>query len=230
MFPASFSPSLHALPDATGRTSPRRPGATLPTYFLPISWCQLRAHTQSQRPSVLITHLSCHHPWSEQEALGTPGPPPSSECDLRVVRAHGGGPRHFSPGLGEGAPSLPPLPPSPLFPAALMLEGAARRTWTMTQRRTPWCLPNGSGRAGGTAQSTVRLRLPHSHALSTASPQLPTSLPSFLSTGPRVAPGLCLSPPSPPALHTVTPAASIPCSSPAKRNCKGGEAARARGL
>ena len=173
--PASSSPSLHSLPEANCRTSPGRPGTILPTHFLPISWCQLRAHTQSQLPSVLITHPSCHRPWSVQEALGTPGPPPSSECDLRVGRARGGGPRQLSPGLGEGAPSLPPLPPSPLFPTALMLEGAARRTWTMTQRRTPWCLPSGSGHAGGTAQSTVRPHLPHLHALPTASPQLPTS-------------------------------------------------------
>ena len=34
----------------------------------------------------------------------------------------------------------------------------------------------------------------------------------------------------PPVSGTVNPAASIPCSNPAKWNCKGGTAARARGL
>lgn len=157
MSPASFSPSLHALPEASYPASPSCPCAMLPTHFLPISWCQLKAHTQSQLPSVLITRQSCHRPWNAQEALGTLGPHPSSECDPRLGRAYGGGPHQLSPGLGEGAPSLPPPPPSPVFPAALMLVGAARRTWTMTQRRTHWCLPSGSGLAGGTAQSTVRL-------------------------------------------------------------------------
>ncbi|XP_036706908.1 segment polarity protein dishevelled homolog DVL-3 isoform X3 [Balaenoptera musculus] len=78
-------------------------------------WCRLRAHTQSQLPSVLTTHRNCHRPWSAQEALGTPGPHPST----------------------------------------LMLVGAARRTWTMTQRLTPWCLPSESGHDGGMAQSTL---------------------------------------------------------------------------
>lgn len=85
-------------------------------------------------------------------------------------------------GWGEGGPSLPPLPPSPLFPAALMLVEAARRTWTMTQRRTPWCLPSASGHAGGMAQSTVRLpeqtpSLPTPTPSPAASIQLPASLP-----------------------------------------------------
>lgn len=153
---ASFSPSLMPCQKPTIPFS-LGPCALLSMHFLPISWCRLRAHTQSQLPSVLTTHRNCHRPWSAQEALGTPGPHPSSECDLRVGRAHGGGLRQLSSGLGEGAPSLPPPPPSPLFPAALMLVGAARRTWTMTQRLTPWCLPSESGHDGGMAQSTVRL-------------------------------------------------------------------------
>lgn len=39
-------------------------------------------------------------------------------------------------------------------PSTLMLVGAARRTWTMTQRPTPWYLPNESGPDGGMALST----------------------------------------------------------------------------
>nr|CCQ43262.1 alternative protein DVL3 [Homo sapiens] len=91
---------------------------TMPSYHASMAgwcpgWCQLRAHTQTQPPSVLITHRSCHHLWSAREASGTPDPHPST----------------------------------------LMLVGAARRTWTMTQRRTLWCLPSESGHAGGMAQS-----------------------------------------------------------------------------
>lgn len=158
MPPASFSPRLHAWPEANYLLFPWCPCTTLPTHSIPISWCLLRAHTQRQLPFVLTTHQTCHRPWSAQEALGTPGPHHSSECDLRVEWAHGRGLHLLSQGLGEeGAPSLPPLPPSLLFPVALMLVEAARRTWTMTQRRTPWYLPSVNGHAGGTAQSTVRL-------------------------------------------------------------------------
>lgn len=153
--PASFAPSLRALPEANYPTSPCPPA--IPSHFLLISWCQLKARTQSQLPSVLITHRSCRLPWSAQEASGTPGRRPSSECDLRVHRVCGEGQLSSAQGWGREPPAGPLPPPSPVFPAALMLVGAARRTWTTTQRRTPWCLPSGSGLAGGTAQSTVRL-------------------------------------------------------------------------
>lgn len=159
LLPASFSQAFmpHQKPSPHSHI-PCAPYDLDLTCFLSISWCQLRAHTQSQPPSVLITHQSCHHLWSAREALGTPDPHPSSEYYLRVERANGRGPHQLSPGLGEGTPSLPPPLPSPFFPAALMLVGAARRTWTMTQRQTPWCLPSGSGHAGGMAQSMVCLR------------------------------------------------------------------------
>lgn len=77
-------------------------------------WCLQRARTLSQHPLVLITLLSCHHPWSAQGASGTPG----------------------------------------LLPSTLLLVGAAKRTWTMTQRRIPWCLPSVSGRAEEMAPNT----------------------------------------------------------------------------
>lgn len=104
--PASFSPSLHALPEANYPTSPWCPRA-IPSHFLPISWCQLKAHTQSQLPSVLITHRSCHLPWSAQEASGTPGRHPSSECDLRVDRACGEGQVSSAQGWGREPPACP---------------------------------------------------------------------------------------------------------------------------
>ncbi|KAB0391129.1 hypothetical protein E2I00_002193, partial [Balaenoptera physalus] len=37
-----------------------------------------RVVSWSQLPSVLTTHRNCHRPWSAQEALGTPGPHPST--------------------------------------------------------------------------------------------------------------------------------------------------------
>lgn len=75
------------------------------TRFLPFSWCQLRAHTRTQPPSVLTTHRSCHHLWSAREASGTPDLRPSSECDLRVGRAASAQPR-----AGGGSPQPGPSP------------------------------------------------------------------------------------------------------------------------
>lgn len=125
------------------------------TYFLLGSWYRPRARTQSQLPSALTTHQSCHLQWNARGALGTLDPRPFSKWDLKVGMAHGKGAPQLNPGLDKGAPRLLSSPPSPLYLLALTLVEAARRTWTMTRRPTPWCLPNESGPDGGTAQSTV---------------------------------------------------------------------------
>lgn len=130
-------------------------GALVTTHFLLGSWYPLRALTQSQPPSVLTTQQSCHLQWSAQEALGTLDPHPFSKCDFKEGMTQGEGAPQLNPGLGKGAPSLFSSPTSPPSPLALMPVEAARRTWTMTRRPTPWYLPNGSGPDGGMAQNTV---------------------------------------------------------------------------
>lgn len=172
MSPSLFSPSLHVLLEPNHPVSPWCPCAILPTHFLPISWCQLRAHTQSQLPSVLITLRSCHHPWSAREALGTPGPHPSSECDLRVRRACGGGPCQLSLGLGEGVPILPPPSSSSLSCSPHAGGGSQENldndtetdSLVSAQRERP-------RRRDGPEHSASSLNryLPYPHALSTAS-------------------------------------------------------------
>lgn len=154
-WPFLLCSSLSSLSYPAGSSTLFFLGTAVTAHFLSGSWYLLRARTQSQPLSVLIIHQSCHLQWNAQEALGTLGPPPSSKCVLKVGMAHGEGAAQFNPGLGKGAPSLFSSPPSPLHPLALMLVGAVRRTWTMTQRLTPWCLPNESGPDEGMAPSTV---------------------------------------------------------------------------
>lgn len=114
--PGSFSPSLHAMPEASYLLYPWCPRTILPTHSFPVSWYLPRAPTQSQLHSVPTTHQNCHRPWSAQEALGTPGPHPSSECGLRVERAHGGSLLQVNPGLGGGNPQPAPSPTKSSLP------------------------------------------------------------------------------------------------------------------
>lgn len=128
------------------------------------------------------------------------------------------------PRAGEGSPhSLFSSPPILLYPLALMLVEAAKKTWTMTRRLTPWCLPNESVPVGGMAQSTVCIF--HLQPPPAACSQLPASLPYFLSYGyawPLISPW-------PARLIPFLPYFG-PCSSPAQWNCEGGAEARARWL
>lgn len=122
---------------------------------------------------MLITLLSCHHPWSAQGASGTPGLLPSSEWDLwmglPMVR---GVWLSAQSRAGGGSPQPVPSPIKSSPSAALLLVGAAKRTWTMTRRRIPWCLPSVSGHAEEMAPSTVRLPCPPIPV----TPQLPLAL------------------------------------------------------
>lgn len=183
--PASFSPSLHALPEANYPTSPWCPRA-IPSHFLPISWCQLKAHTQSQLPSVLITHRSCHLPWSAQEASGTPGRHPSSECDLKVDRACGEGQVSSAQGWGREPPACP-LPHQVL--SSLQPSCWWGQPGEPGQRHRDGLLgvcPAGAASQEGRprAQCVFPEQMPSpSLCPPTASTQLTTSLPSFLSSG-----------------------------------------------
>lgn len=179
LFPSPAAPFL--CPPAPRR--PHTPCPVSPFAHLPISsvsWYPPRAHTRSRRPLVRTTRPSCPRPWNAPGALGTPGLHPSSEwtCGWEGPWQGWGVAHRFGPGLGEGAPSLPHAPPSPLPAAALTPVGAARRIWTTTRRRTPWCLPSASGHAGEMVPSTVRLPCPLPPPTSSLHPVLPAPEPA----------------------------------------------------